>query len=90
MWELIKYKEYISYQQFSKIGSNYEIKGCLSGSFRIQILLAIILRFTKATKRIAHKAWPAMTKSHGKFFFGHVDSFGLKFEPNQSKTSIQL
>ena len=65
------------------IESNYEIKGCLSGSFHIQILLAIILRFTKATKHIAHKARPAMTKSHGKCFFGHVDSLGLESGPQQ-------
>ena len=90
MWELIKYKGYISYQQISNIRLNYESKGCLSGSFRIQILLAIILRFTKATKHIAHKAWPAMTKSHGIFFFGHVESLGVESGPQQPKTHIQL
>ena len=66
-------KGYISHQQISNIGSNYEIKGCLSGSFPIRILLAELLNFMKATIHITHKASPAMTKSYGKFFFGHVE-----------------
>ena len=84
----LKYKEYIFYQQISNIGSNYEIKGCLSGSFPIRILLAELLNFMKATIHITHKASPAMTKSYGKFFFGHVESLDIESGPQQPKTHI--